>query len=238
MVRRPGALVFGLSLVVLAAPVVHAIGTPAQKPLWAYGFDKAPAYDEPAAYFSSIEWKVPFARVIETERVPQTRIQGNAFVPLERSRALAEPIAGRIIEVSDDDRNIFDGEPGSPRIGWTTYVPVGSIARGRDIVTTGGVMRLGDEVIPKTTACAGCHGPDLMGMDDVPPLAGRSASYLARQLYDFQRETRIGRSSPLMRVVVANLTEQDMVAVTAYLASLQPVRTSRPLTQPLGNATR
>jgi cytochrome c553 len=75
-------------------------------------------------------------------------------------------------------------------------------------------------------------------MDDVPPLAGRSASYLARQLYDFQRETRIGRSAALMRVVVANLTEQDMVAITAYLASLPPVKTSRPLTQPLGNATR
>ena len=75
-------------------------------------------------------------------------------------------------------------------------------------------------------------------MDDAPPLAGRSASYLARQLYDFQREARIGRSSALMRVVVANLTEQDMVGITAYLASLPPVKTSRPLTQPLGNATR
>jgi hypothetical protein len=29
-----------------------------------------------------------------------------------------------------------------------------------------------------------------------------------------------------------------MVAITAYLASLQPVKTSHPLTQPLGNATR
>ena len=72
----------------------------------------------------------------------------------------------------------------------------------------------------------------------MPPLAGRSASYFARQLYDFQRETRIGRSAALMRVVVANLTEHDMVAITAYLASLPPVKTSRPLTQPLGNATR
>ena len=54
-----------------------------------------------------------------------------------------------------------------------------------------------------------------MGVDDVPPLAGRSASYLARQLYDFQREARNGRSAPLMRVVVAKLTEQDMVAITA-----------------------
>lgn len=189
-----------------------------------------------AAYFSAIEWTAPFARVIETDVVPRTRLAGNAFVPLERSRALTEPIAGRIIEVSEDDRNIFEGEPGNPRVGWTAYVPVGSIARGRDIVRTGGSMRMGDRTQPKTTACAGCHGPDLMGMDDVPPLAGRSASYLGRQVYDFQRETRIGRSSALMRLVVANLTEEDIVAITAYLASLQPVRTPRRLpTLPIVN---
>jgi cytochrome c553 len=42
----------------------------------------------------------------------------------------------------------------------------------------------------------------------------------------------------LMGADAANLTGQDMVAITAYLASLQPVKTSHPLTQPLGNATR
>jgi len=178
-----------------------------------------------AAYFSAIEWKRPFARVIETDMVPKTRINGNRFIPLEKARPLNEPIAGRIIEVSDDDRNIFDGEPPNPRVGWTAYVPVGSVAKGRDIVTTGGTMRSGEHVVPKTTACAGCHGPDLMGMDDVPPLAGRSPSYLARQLYDFQRATRNGRSAALMRIVAANLSEEDMVAITAYLASKQPVRT-------------
>lgn len=125
-----------------------------------------------------------------------------------------------------------------PRIGWTAYVPVGSVAKGREIVTTGGVMRVGGEAVPKSTAWSGMHGPDLTGVDDVAPLAGRSASYLARQLYDFQRETRIGRIRGPDASVVANLTERDMVAITAYLAALPPVKTSRPLTQPLGNATR
>ena len=59
---------------------------------------------------------------------------------------------------------------------------------GKTLVTTGGTMMVGRETIPgKTTACAGCHGPDLMGTADVPPIAGRSPSYLARQLYDFSR---------------------------------------------------
>jgi len=49
---------------------------------------------------------------------------------------------GRIIEVANNDHPIFEGEPRNPRVGWTAYVPVGSVARGREIVTTGGVMRV------------------------------------------------------------------------------------------------
>jgi len=54
--------------------------------------------------------------------------------------------------VSNDDRNIFEGEPGNRRVGWTAYVPQGSVAKGREIVTTGGVMRVGGDVVPRTTA--------------------------------------------------------------------------------------
>jgi cytochrome c553 len=100
-------------------------------------------------------------------------------------------------------------------------------------------MVVGNQVVQgKTTVCASCHGPDLMGKDDVPPLANRSPSYLARQLYDFQQGTRNGPSAPLMRVVVANLTADDMVAITAYLASLgpgSPVTPPPPLPAPVTN---
>ena len=72
---------------------------------------------------------------------------------------MTEPIGGRIIEVSNNDRNIFDGEPGNPRNGWTAYVPSGSVAKGREIVTTGGVMCVGSDVVTRTTACSACHGP-------------------------------------------------------------------------------
>jgi cytochrome c553 len=58
-----------------------------------------------------------------------------------------------------------------------------------------------------------------MGLADVPGIAGRSPSYLTRQLYDLQRGTRRGRSSPLMLPVVANLSADDMVAIAAYVAS-------------------
>jgi len=54
-----------------------------------------------------------------------------------------------------------------------------------------------------------------------PPLRG-SPSYLARQLYDIQKYTRNGPGTQLMRPVVQNLSEDDILAITAYLASLEP----------------
>jgi cytochrome c553 len=43
-----------------------------------------------------------------------------------------------------------------------------------------------------------------------------------RQLYDFQHGARAGEWSPLMAQVVANLDEQDLLAIVAYLASRDP----------------
>jgi cytochrome c553 len=57
---------------------------------------------------------------------------------------------------------------------------------------------------------------------DVPGIAGRSPSYLVRQIYDLQQGTRRGKSSPLMLPVVANLTTADMVAIAAYVTSFVP----------------
>lgn len=172
-----------------------------------------------AAYFAAVRYDTRWIRVVETDFVPTTRLQGNLFIATSTDRT--EPIAGRIIEVPGDQVQVELLR--NPRSGFVAYAPVGSIARGRELVTTGGSMVVGNEVVQgKTTACAGCHGKDLMGTDDVPPLAGRSPSYLARQLFDFQQGTRNGSFAPLMRPIVAHLTDEDIVAITAYLASLAP----------------
>ncbi|MBK5097882.1 MAG: cytochrome C-binding protein, partial [Gemmatimonadetes bacterium] len=55
-----------------------------------------------------------------------------------------------------------------------------------------------------------------------PAIAGRSPSYLARQLYDFQRGNRNGAWSELMDGAVVNLTIADIVDIVAYAASLEP----------------
>ena len=179
-----------------------------------------------AAYFSAVKWDSRWVRVVETQFVPRTRIQGQLFISLENERT--EPIDGRIIEVPAD--NVQAEQLRNPRSGFVAYAPVGSIARGRELVTTGGSMIIGNQVVQgKTTACAGCHGKDLMDKDDVPPLANRSPSYLARQLYDFLQGTRNGAQAALMRPVVAHLTHEDIVAITAYLASLGPGESFTPL---------
>ena len=168
-----------------------------------------------AEYFGSMPF-TPWVRVIETNFVPKTRISGNLF--LVTAEARTEPIAGRIIEVpeSEEQAEMYR----NPRSGFVAYVPVGSINKGKDLVLTGGMRIVGDTIVSgKTTACGTCHGADLRGVADIPPIAGRSPSYLVRQIWDIQQGTRRGVSAQLMKAAVANLTEEDLVAIAAYVAS-------------------
>ena len=112
----------------------------------------------------------------------------------------------------------------NPHSGFVAYVPRGSIEKGKDLVTTGGARIVGKEFIRgKTTPCITCHGPDLMGVADIPPIAGRSPSYITRQLWDMQQGTRNSEAAQLMRVVLANLTPEDMLAIAVYVSSRPPV---------------
>jgi cytochrome c553 len=177
-----------------------------------------------ADYFGAIPWK-PWIRVVETDLVPKTRIEGNLFLATEAART--EPIAGRIIEVPEDEAQAVNRNAHS---GFVAYVPMGSLKQGEDLVKTGGLKVVDGKIVPaKTIACATCHGPDLMGLAEMPGIAGRSPSYLARQLYDLQQGTRKGTMAPLMQPVVANLNGEDFVAIAAYVASLAPPTQSAPV---------
>jgi cytochrome c553 len=180
------------------------------------GFAKAMTDDEikaAAEYFGSMKW-TPWIKVVETNTVPKTRIAGGMFLKLEGNET--EPIGKRIIEAPDNTEAtelLRDDHSG-----FTAYVPVGSVKKGQALVTTGGGG--------KTIACATCHGSDLMGLGPVPGIAGRSPSYLVRQLYDMQQGNRHGVWTELMKPVVAKLTADDMVAIVAYTAS-RPVPTDK-----------
>jgi cytochrome c553 len=171
-----------------------------------------------AEYFSSLKWR-PWTRVVETATVPKTKIEGNLFIALDRQRT--EPIDGRIIEVPEDDSQTELLR--NPHVGFVAYVPLGSVKKGKDLVTTGGMRIVGNEIVQgKTTACTTCHGLDLMGVADVPPIAGRSASYIMRQIYDMQKGTRNGQSAQLMKMAISRLDKDDIVSIAAYVAGLVP----------------
>ena len=98
---------------------------------------------------------------------------------------------------------------------FTAYVPYGSIVRGLVLSTTGGAN--------KTLPCGACHGVGLKGGGNAgPPLAGRSATYMVRQLMDMKAGVRAGTNAGLMKPVVANLDDDDIIGLAAYAASLPP----------------
>ena len=167
-----------------------------------------------AEYFASIKW-TPWIKVVEADMVPKTMFVGGGGglnLPLEGAEAGMEPLGMRIVETPV---NVEETEPlRNPRSGFVAYVPPGSLKKGQALVLGGGGG--------KTVACASCHGEDLKGTEKFPSLAGRSPSYLARQLYDFQHFTRVGPGSLLMQPIVQNLNEEDILYITAYVASLQP----------------
>ena len=70
--------------------------------------------------------------------------------------------------------------------------------------------------------CHTCHGDGNRGKDDVPGIAGRSPTSLMRQLYDFKSGARRGGKSSEMDKVVWDMTEREMLALSAYLGSLKP----------------
>ena len=98
-------------------------------------------------------------------------------------------------------------------------MPPGSIKKGEALVVNGA---------GRTTECAVCHGTNLEGLGPVPGIAGRSPSYLVRQLNDMQQGARKGIWTDLMKRVVAKLTAEDMLNIAAYTASRTPAaRVSR-----------
>jgi len=161
-----------------------------------------------AEYYGSMKW-TPWIKVVESKTAPKTRIAGGMFLTEEGGEK--EPLGARIIETPENTEGtelLRDA-----RSGFIAYVPVGSIKKGEALVTTGA---------GKTTACGVCHGADLKGLGPVPGLAGRSPSYMVRQMFDMQQGARKGVWTDLMKPVVSRLSEDDMLAIAAYTASRMP----------------
>jgi cytochrome c553 len=164
---------------------------------------------EAADYFVSLKPQ-PWIRVVETDTVPRSYI-GPGNKRLLHPDGGTEPLGNRIIEVPEDEEVVVYRDPTS---GFVAYVPKGSIAKGKELAITGNGG--------KTIACGICHGRTLQGLGELPAIAGRHPNYIVRQLWNMQNGERVGTSAALMQQVVEKLTNDDMLAIAAYVASLTP----------------
>jgi cytochrome c553 len=90
------------------------------------------------------------------------------------------------------------------------------LARGRSLVADG-------DMAHGVPACSRCHGTKLTGMEPgIPGLVGLHASYISAQLGAFRYGTRTAAAPDCMQYIAASLTESDVTAVAAWLAS-QPI---------------
>jgi cytochrome c553 len=161
-----------------------------------------------AEYYGAMKW-TPWIKVVETKTVPKTYTNVGMYLPLEGNEK--EALGERIIEIPVD-AEATEGLR-NPRSGFIAYVPDGSVKKGEALVT-------GDH--GKAVACGVCHGADLKGLGPVPGLAGRSPSYLVRQMYDIQQGTRHGHWTELMKSAVNGLSQEDLLNIAAYLSSRTP----------------
>jgi cytochrome c553 len=161
-----------------------------------------------ARYFSRLSLRRR-AQVVEAERIP--RVRPGVGLYFLAPKGGDEPLGQRLIEVATDAER---HELRDARVEYVAYVPPGSIARGRALATRGvpGVVQ----------SCTTCHGPRLRGVGLVPPLAGRSPSYMLRQLLGFAAGARSSPEAAPMRAVAAALRLDDMIAAAAYAGSRAP----------------
>ena len=86
-----------------------------------------------------------------------------------------------------------------------------TLARGREIFENG----IPSQGVPP---CSVCHGPDALGSNTYPRLAGQHAEYILKQLDSFQNNMR---NIAIMHGVAQNLHTPEMIAVADYLGSLR-----------------
>lgn len=158
-----------------------------------------------AAYYSQRRF-VSRVKVVESASTPP--VIEKAFV-----YALQEgpptPLGARIIETPASMERFEARDPHVPII---AYVPEGAVASGAKLAASGG---------PAAQPCALCHGVGLKGGLG-PPLAGRSPTYIFRQLMAFQAGARRNPEAAPMRIETAELSQAQMIALAAYAASLKP----------------
>ncbi|MBS0361025.1 MAG: c-type cytochrome [Proteobacteria bacterium] len=164
--------------------------------------------DQAAAYFAGLPRRQWF-KAVEADSGPATVPSHYGWQDRAPAGGSA-PLNGRIVEVAEDWQRTMLEDPHS---GVLDYLPKGAVARGEALARTGG---------PGGQPCHSCHGADLKGGPGTPPLAGRSAAYVARMLWDIKTGARNDVGAAPMKGPTRNLTPAQITDLAAYLVSLKP----------------
>ena len=156
-----------------------------------------------AAYFSKRPY-IERTRVVESRLIP--RVAPVAFAYKRLPGNGREVLGARIVETPVDFTRFTLRDS---TVNYIAYVPPGALARGNAIAA-------GKRGAPE---CMDCHGTGLRGSEIAPPIAGRPATELFRQLVSFKRGTR---QVSVMQSEVSSLQTSDFIDVAAYVASLKP----------------
>lgn len=161
-----------------------------------------------AQYYSQLTPRVR-SKIVETATIPKPVARVGLYFPAAGGGT--ELLGKRLITMPSDTLGHDLRDPGFL---YVTYVPRGSIARGKALATTWRE----DGAAP----CTSCHGDELHGVGPIPPTAGRFPPYILRQLLAFKTGARSTPASLPMNDVASKLSLDDMIAVAAYEGSLKP----------------
>ncbi len=91
------------------------------------------------------------------------------------------------------------------------------------VVKLGETLYRGGDAGAGVAACMGCHAPNGVGNPAAkfPRLAGQHAKYTAKQLRAFRSGQRANDAGKMMRNLAKRLTDQEIEAVSQYIAGLR-----------------
>jgi cytochrome c553 len=123
--------------------------------------------------------------------------QLNAFKAGSRANAMMQAMAANL---SNDDITALSA--------YFAGLPAASSASNAALASAGQA---------KAGMCLGCHGAKAQGNGQFPRLAGQHPDYLVTQLKAFKEGSR---KNGMMQAIAANLSEEDMQQLAAYLSGL------------------
>ena len=164
-----------------------------------------------------------WVRVIESDTVPKFTATVNGLFLKEEGNETV-PLGNRVVEMPEDTNqtNLLR----NPRSGFVAYVPIGSVKKGETLVTTGGAT-LADGKPVQARPCdpavrdvpwPGTQGRGRRHSPDCGPVGQLSRACHVR----LQARHARGTATALMKPTVEKLTEDDVIAIVAYVSSLEP----------------